>query len=68
MKEFIHSLDLMENLAKLFTIRADINKVFDSVEWRFIKQALSALGVLNKLVNIIMACLISSRMIIMINS
>jgi Reverse transcriptase (RNA-dependent DNA polymerase) len=61
MKEVLHTFNLNNYQEKYFVLKADINKVFDTIEWYFIEHALKKINVPENFIKLILSCLSSSK-------
>lgn len=67
MKEVVHSFNNSSYKEEAFLLKTDINKAFDTVRWDFVKAAMQAIKIPEKLITIVMAAMASSRVTIQIN-
>jgi Reverse transcriptase (RNA-dependent DNA polymerase) len=65
--EIIHSFTSAGYEAASFALKADINKVFDTIEWSFIKRALEFMGLPDGLIQLIMSCIGERRITVLVN-
>ena len=67
MREVIHSFNTPNFKQKAFLLKADVNKAFDTVRWKFVEAAMRAVNIPDRVVKIVMNAMASSRVTIQIN-
>jgi Reverse transcriptase (RNA-dependent DNA polymerase) len=67
MIEVLHSFISVACHERSFTLKANIHKAFDMLEWFFVAHALTTIGVPPSLVALINSCLTVSKLTIMVN-
>ena len=66
--EFMHYLNhKVEGMDNYMSIKLDMSKTFDRVEWNFIKEVMEKMGFAKKWVNLIMLCISSVSYSVIIN-
>ena len=76
-RSIMHNILLCQDLVKHYTrknctpsclMKIDLCKAYDTMNWQFIKEMLVALNFPHKFIKIIMACIISTSYVLMINA
>jgi Reverse transcriptase (RNA-dependent DNA polymerase) len=67
MREVTHTFNLEDYQPRSFTLKADINKALDTIEWSFVRGVLEAVGVPELLVELIMSCMEEVRVTVLVN-
>lgn len=49
------------------TIKIDLEKAYDKIEWKFIKQIFFSINTPNHLISLILSCMSSSKLVILFN-
>ena len=66
--EFMHYLNhKVEGMDNYMSIKLDMSKTFDRVEWNFIKEVMEKMGFAKKWVNLIMLCIPSVSYSVIMN-
>lgn len=66
-QEIIHSFDLKSWHHQAFLLKIDLAKAFDRLEWNFILAALRRLGLREKFISLIHACIYSPTFSVLVN-
>lgn len=62
LQETIHSMNLMKCKEGFMIVKLDLQKAYDCIEWRFVRETLELIGQPENLIDLIMNCISSSRM------
>lgn len=66
--ELVHALKVWKRQAKIYmTVKTDISKAYDRVEWTFLHKAMRSLGLCEQLTNCVMVCIQSVTYSVLIN-
>jgi Reverse transcriptase (RNA-dependent DNA polymerase) len=65
--KIIHSFNTPSYKEKEFTLKANITKAFDTVEWPFVMECLYAINVPDKLIKFIKSLLQDSKLTMVVN-
>ena len=66
-QEVIHSINKKKGKVGYMALKIDLEKVYDKLEWSFIKDMLVKINLLVDLVDIIMSCVLTVFTFIMVN-
>ena len=66
-QEVIHSINKKKRKVGYMALKIDLEKVYDKLEWSFIKDMLVKINLLVDLVDIIMSCVLTVFTFIMVN-
>ena len=66
-QEVIHSINKKKGKVGYMALKIDLEKVYDKLEWSFIKDMLIRINLLVDLVDIIMSCVLTVFTFIMVN-
>ena len=66
-QEVIHSINKKKGKVRYMALKIDLEKVYDKLEWSFIKDMLVKINLLVDLVDIIMSCVLTVFTFIMVN-
>ena len=66
-QEVIHSINKKKGKLGYMALKIDLEKVYDKLEWSFIKDMLVKINLLVDLVDIIMSCVLTVFTFIMVN-
>ena len=57
MQEMVHLIKIKKGKVGFIAIKLDLEKVYDRLDWKFIVDILTDIGVLEKLINLIWHCI-----------
>ena len=66
-QEVIHSMRIKKGQTGWLAVKVDLEKAYDRLDWSFIKDTLSLVGISGRLLQLIMACISSSRLSVLWN-
>ncbi|XP_075653884.1 uncharacterized protein LOC142624237 [Castanea sativa] len=66
-QEILHSMSRNKGSSCQMTIKIDLEKAYDRLEWSFIRDTLALFKVPNFLLNVIMSCITSSSIVVLFN-
>jgi hypothetical protein len=66
-QEIIHSFNLKSWKEQAFTLKIDLAKAFNRLEWNFISAALQRLGLNHNFINLIRACISFPTFVVLVN-
>ncbi|KAJ4777159.1 RNA-directed DNA polymerase (reverse transcriptase)-related family protein [Rhynchospora pubera] len=66
-KEVLHSFNSAQFKEKAFMLKADIMKAFDKMEWVFLRDAMAALNMPDKLINLVLYSFNHAKVTIQVN-